>query len=240
LGAGDWLMATAAAEHVPEGRRAVFGDGQRANWHEVFDNNPKIAGTAGRDTVWIPDFPGHRPYIASFIKRERYLFREDFRAPYGKVYLSDEERDWAGKQVSGDYIIVEPYIKDDMPQLKIGQNKAWDKWDELLKLDYPWLQIGTKEPKTRQVRTNIRQALAMVAGAKLVVTTDGMLHHAAAALGVPAIVLWGGVVSPKILGYPTHINIWNGAKSCGTFAHVCQHCREAMQSITLDQVRKHL
>ena len=232
-------MATAAAERVPEGFRAVFGNGVTPFWHEVFENNPKIAGTAGRDTVWIPDFPGLRPYIASFVKRERYIFKEDFRAPYGKIYLTDEEREWASGH--GEYVLVEPYIKDDMPQLKIGQNKAWDKWDQLLRLDYPWLQIGTKPAKTRQVKTDtIRKALAMVAGAKLVVTTDGLLHHAAAALGVPAIVLWGGVVSPKILGYPTHINIWNGAKSCGTFAHVCQHCKDAMASITVDQVRKHL
>jgi ADP-heptose:LPS heptosyltransferase len=82
--------------------------------------------------------------------------------------------------------------------------------------------------------------LAMVAQAKLVVTTDGMLHHAAAAFGVPAIVLWGGVVSPKILGYPTHINIWNGAQPCGSYAEVCSHCREAMDSISVDQVKKHL
>lgn len=231
-------MASAAAERVPEGMRAVFGDGITAHWHEVFEGNPKIAGTAGRDTVWIPDFPGHRPYIASFIKRERYIFREDYRAPYGKLYISDEEHQWVKDHSLGDYILVEPYIKDDMPQLKIGQNKAWDKWDQLLKLDYPWLQIGQKEAKTRQVKTNVRQALAIVANAKLVVTTDGMLHHAAAALGVPAVVLWGGVVSPKILGYPTHTNIWNGAKPCGSFAHVCQHCKDAMSSITLEQVKK--
>jgi hypothetical protein len=238
LGLGDWVMATAAAEHVPEGRRAVFGDNQRAFWSEIFENNPKIAGTAGRDTVWVHDFPGHRPYIRG-VHEGRYIFNEDFRAPYGKLYFDPNELNWARSQVKGDYILVEPHIKDDMPQLKIGQNKAWDKWEELLKLDYPWLQIGTKKPLTRQVITkSVRSALAMVAGAKLVVTTDGMLHHAAAALGVPAVVLWGGVISPKILGYPTHVNIWNGAKSCGTFAHVCPHCKEAMESISVDQVKK--
>lgn len=150
--------------------------------------------------------------------------------------------EWARKQVSGDYIIVEPHIKEPAGGiLYLGTNKAWDKWDELLKLDMPWLQIGVKQAKVRQVQTRtFRMAMAMVANAKLVVTTDGALHHAAAALGVPAIVLWGGFISPKILGYPTHINIWNGAKPCGLFGEVCPHCREAMQSISVEQVKKHL
>ena len=233
-------MSSAAAELVPEGRRAVFGDTRRAFWTDMWDNNPKIAGTPGPETIWIFDYPGNRPYVAQ-IHDGHYTFREDFRAPYGRIYLSDEEQEWAAKQVRGDYILVEPYIKDSEISLKLGANKAWDKWDQLLKLDYPWLQVGIKQAKTRQVKTpSARQALAMVARAKLVVTTDGMLHHAAAALGVPAIVLWGGVVSPKILGYPTHINVWNGAKPCGSFKNVCPHCRAAMESISLDQVKKHL
>ena len=239
MGLGDWVLASAAAEKVPAGMRAVFGDGIRPYGSEVFENNPKIAGTAGRDTVWVPDFPGHRPYITR-IHEGKYTFREDFRAPYGRLYLDPNELNWARSQAS-DYILVEPHIKDDMPQLKIGANKAWNGWKELLKLDMPWLQIGTKEALTRQVVTkSVRSAMAMVANAKLVITTDGFLHHVAAAFGVPAIVLWGGVVSPKILGYPTHINIWNGAKPCGSFASVCPHCREAMDSISVDQVKKHL
>lgn len=233
-------MSSAAAESMPEGKRAIFGDGRICRWSEVWENNPKIAGTAGKDTIWIPDFPGSRPYIKK-IEQDHYVFNHGFRAPYGKVCLADSELEWARNQVKGDYVLVEPHIKDEVTTLMLGANKAWNGWDELLKMDLPWLQIGMKAPKTRQVRTGkIRQALAMIAHAKLVVTTDGMLHHAAAALGVPAVVLWGGVVSPKILGYPTHINIWNGAEPCGSYAKVCPHCREAMDSISVEQVRKHL
>jgi hypothetical protein len=242
MGMGDAVMSSALAEQMPAGRRAVFGDGKTPVWSAIWENNPKIAGTTGPDTNWVADYPGHRPYIKA-IEPKRYVFNESFRAPYGRIYLSQQERDWAARQVKGDYVLVEPYVKDHVPILKLGANKAWNGWDELLKMDLPWLQIGdgTKKAKTRFVHTGrVRNALAMVAGAKLVVTTDGMLHHAAAALGVPAVVLWGGVVSPKILGYPTHINIWNGAESCGSYAEVCPHCREAMDSISVEQVKKHL
>lgn len=240
MGMGDCIMSSALAEPMPAGRRAVFGDGKVPVWSTIWENNPKIAGTSGPDTSWIADYPGNRPYIKA-IEPKRYVFNEQFRAPYGRIYLTPQERDWAAHQMKGDYILVEPYVKDNVPILKLGANKAWNGWDELLKMDMPWLQIGDRKPKTRQVITgNVRKALAMVAQAKLVVTTDGMLHHAAAAFGVPAIVLWGGVVSPKILGYPTHINIWNGANPCGSYAEVCPHCREAMDSISVDQVKKYL
>jgi hypothetical protein len=240
MGIGDCIMSSAAAERMPEGKRAVFGNTLRAMWSEVWEFNPKIAGTAGKDTIWIPDYPGHRPYILG-AKDGKFIYNPEFRAPYGKLYLSDEEREWAKQQISGDYIVVEPNIKDSDSSLKLGVNKAWGKWSELLKMDLPWVQLGTKKPITRHVKTEkFRQAMAILAGAKLFVGTDGALHHAAAALNVPAVVLWGGVVSPKILGYPTHINIWNGAEMCGNATHYCQHCRDAMDSISVDQVKKHL
>lgn len=238
MGIGDWILATGDVKALPH--RAVFGNGIKPHWSEVFEGNPKIAKHPGKGVEWFPNYPGCRPYSVGADK-ERFFWNENYRAPYGELFLSEGERDWAKQRISGDYIVVEPDVKDDNPKLYLGRNKAWDKWPELLKSDFPWVQLGKREPQTRQVRTEtFRQAMAILAGAKLYVGTDGALHHAAAALGIPAIVLWGGLMSPKILGYPTHINIWNGAKPCGTYASLCPHCREAMESISVDQVRKHL
>lgn len=234
-------MASGHAEQV-EGK-IVFGNGERVHYEEqIFLGNPKVSPVANKDTRWMPNFPGCRPYIQGVDpERKRFIFNPHYRAAYGKVYLSDGEREWAAKQVKGDFILVEPYTKDPQGILHLGLNKRWDKWEQLLKLDYPWLQAGQKAPMTRQVPTkSFRRAMALIERAKLVITTDGAIHHAAAALGVPAIVLWGGVVSPKILGYPTHTNIWNGAEPCGTYAHECPHCKQAMRSIALDQVTRHL
>jgi hypothetical protein len=50
------------------------------------------------------------------------------------------------------------------------------------------------------------------------------------------VVLWGGLVSPTILGYEFHRNIWYGAEPCGS-RYVCAHCREAMESITVEEVK---
>ena len=68
------------------------------------------------------------------------------------------------------------------------------------------------------------------------VTTDGALMHAAAALGVPAVVLFGGFMSPLQMGHKLHTNLWNGAEPCGTHTGICAHCRGAMESIEVEQV----
>lgn len=238
MGVGDWILASGEVKSLPH--RVVFGNGIRAHWSDIFEGNPRVARHPGKDVQWYPNYPGHRTYALGADK-ERFYWNESYRAPYGEVFLTDAEKDWAQKRISGDYIVVEPNIKDDISHLFLGRNKAWSKWGELLKADYPWVQLGTKAPQTRHVRTDtFRQAMAVLAGARLYVGTDGALHHAAAALGVPAIVLWGGLIGPKILGYPTHTNIWNGAESCGIHSRLCPHCKEAMESITVDQVRKHL
>jgi hypothetical protein len=241
VGVGDWILASGEAEKCPEGKKVVFGNGTKAWHHEVFEGNPKITKHASQADYWIPNYPGSRPYIKKVIPYTQYFFDENYRAPYGKIYLTDQEREWAKKVCPSEFVIVEPNVKDEGNGgiLCLGRNKAWNKWDELLKMDVPWLQIGTRKPKVGQVKTEtFRKALAVLERAKLVVTTDGALHHAAAALGVPAVVLWGGFVSPKILGYPTHTNIWSGAEPCGWFKTDCEHCKKAMDSITVDQVRR--
>jgi ADP-heptose:LPS heptosyltransferase len=102
------------------------------------------------------------------------------------------------------------------------------------------LQIGLKDKRKLKgvpyLETTFRQALAVLQGASLLVTTDGALHHAAAALGVPAVVIWGGFTSPKNLGYDSHTNLWTGAHPCGIWKYECPHCRKALNAITPQQV----
>jgi hypothetical protein len=62
------------------------------------------------------------------------------------------------------------------------------------------------------------------------------LHHAAAALGVPAVVIFGGFISPAVTGYAAHANIFTGDDlGCGNI-NPCPHCRAAMERISVDQV----
>ena len=56
------------------------------------------------------------------------------------------------------------------------------------------------------------------------------LMHAAAALKVPAVVIYGGFISPKVTGYPLHRNLFTGGTPCGMRTN-CKHCRDAMAAI---------
>ena len=238
MGIGDWILATAdvAVAHKKHGVRCVLGDGKRSFWSEVFENNPKIAKKLEKDErfAWVNNIPMRRPYIKE-VRPDRFVYREEFRAVPGEIYLTEEEK-WD----KSDYILVEPHTKDKFT----GPNKrwAWERWVEVVKMPYRFMQTGPEDAKTlpgveRIVTKTFREALSVLSGARLLVTTDGALHHAAAALGVPAVVIWGGAASPVNLGYESHVNLWHGAVPCGTHSSICPHCRQALDAVTVQEVK---
>jgi ADP-heptose:LPS heptosyltransferase len=243
MGIGDWVMASEDAKYYNElhGVRVVFANEHKRisyNW-DVFKNNPRVTDSPlpGENVVRIENYAGHRPYIAD-VTEERFTWNHNFQASPGEFWLDDDE-----KRIGiSDAVIIEPYVKD---HHVFSQNKAWplEKWKALVKsLDVNWIQLGTPDrralPGVRKINTKrFREALPYLNKAKLVVTTDGGLHHSRAALGKDAVVLWGGLVPPTILGYVTHKNIWHGAEPCGNRS-LCDHCRKAMDSITVEEVKE--
>jgi ADP-heptose:LPS heptosyltransferase len=235
MGLGDWIMATADAKKVNEayGVRVQFGDGRNAYWNEVFERNPRIAKELEPNErfAWLANYPRNRPYI-NVITKDRLIFNPDFKASPGELFPSNP-------RAKGDYILIEPNVKR---KFKLGENKDWGfgNWQKLVKqLDAEWYQMGEgdKLDKSKHILTkSIDEAFNVLAGAKLLVTTDGALHHAAAAMGIPAIVLWGGLASPENLGYESHINLWHGDEPCGTHSKTCKHCKQAMAKISIDEV----
>jgi ADP-heptose:LPS heptosyltransferase len=63
---------------------------------------------------------------------------------------------------------------------------------------------------------------------------EGGMHHASAAVGVPAVVIFGGYISPKVTGYEGHINLFTGTGlGCGN----SQPCEcSCMAGITVGRV----
>jgi ADP-heptose:LPS heptosyltransferase len=228
-------MATADAKKVNEAYavRVQFGDGKKSYWNEVFDRNPRIAKTLepNEQFAWLPNYPGNRPYI-NVVTKDRIVFNPDFKASAGELFPSKPKP-------KGDYILIEPNVKR---TFNIGRNKDWGfgNWQKLVKkLDAEWYQMGEgdKLDKYKHIPTKtIDDAFNILAGAKLLVTTDGALHHAAAAMGITSIVLWGGLASPENLGYDSHINLWHGDEPCGTHSKKCNHCKQAMAKISIDEV----
>jgi len=237
MGLGDWLMASGDAKEANEKtkKKVKLGDGVRMSWDsQVFANNPRMASNSDTDVVWVKNYQGHRPYLKG-TKNGRLLFNDDYKPKVGEIYFSHEEQKDIDK-IDSDYIVVEPNVKRVYAHTV---NKAWHGWEELFKHDLPWLQLGdvsVDRYTNWKETTTFRDALKVLSKAKLFVGTDGGLHHAAAVLGIPSVVIWTGFTSPRHLGYDTHTNIHDGSEPCGTYDSVCQHCLLKSKAITLEQV----
>lgn len=222
MGIGDGIMATGDAKEVniATGRKVIFGNGQKRFYdNDAFKDNPRIAGEK-EDGVWIPNYPGSRPYIFGE-KNGRMIFNDEFTPKVGEFFGIGKSDRLAGK------ILVETRTKKEFVHTV---NKAWPYWDELLASGLPIVRV-------QQIETaRFRDVLPILKGCSLFVGTDGALHHAAAALGIPAVVIWTGYSSPRHLGYRSQVNIHDGSEPCGTFSKVCPHCLKKAKSIDPDYV----
>jgi hypothetical protein len=241
VGWGDEVMVSGMARVVqqrdPRKVRVMYDADTR--WHEAWENNPRIAR---------PDEKGNfqkvqarsgfrRPYIEAKT-RERWTWRR-WGPPAGELYFSEAERAF-GEQHAG-LVILEPNLKAGASPNK---DWGWERWqalaDGLARNGLPAAQLGPGGTRVlagvRHVVTpGMRVAAAVVAQARLAVLPEGGLHHVAAAVGTPALVIFGGFISPEVTGYATQESFFFDAPrmplGCG-WRIKCDHCAEAMASIT--------
>jgi ADP-heptose:LPS heptosyltransferase len=83
------------------------------------------------------------------------------------------------------------------------------------------------------VHADFREACGILAASQGLVATEGGLVHAAAALGVPTVALFGGCISVEALGYPEHVNLVDDSPEtpCGALKP-CDHCVRAWERIS--------
>lgn len=254
MGIGDDIMATA---HVRElaaetARRVFVGDGTTIYRSEAFLNNPKIATRNPCDgDVWLLNKTGNRPYIDYPNCQPGKIAFADYRARPGDLFFSGIEETDALKAMDAagvkrkEFIVVEPNIK----ALFSGPNKdwGWRKWESLMPLlsdlavvqfDYGKRILDGAIPIPTP---SFRLACATLTHAAAIVTTEGGLHHAAAAVFVPGVVIWGGYSPPSVLGYDLHENIFpdDPESPCGN-RKPCDHCRRVMDSIQPMEVARSL
>jgi hypothetical protein len=240
VGYGDCLLASGIARKAKlrhPGKKICIGDGSSVEWNEVFEGNEALSKELVPGALWVHSHKSFRPYV-DYEKStaERYVWKRDFKADPGELFLTAEE---IGKWSEySKFAYIEPNIKG-----WLGPNKDWgfDRWQEVVSSmpDIAWVQgPGAKLKGVTQVETtSFRDACALLSKADLFVGTDGGLHHAAAALGKPAVVVWGGYTHPRNLGYDAHINLHSGAEPCGNLK-ACGHCSAAMAFIKPEMVVK--
>lgn len=245
MGSGDDIIATGMARGAAaRGKRIAFGDGRRiifGPWSKaIFEGNPNIAwpGQEGSpDLEWIPYYKGNRQYNRQDPALNRWLWNYDFRVEPGEFFFKDSP-----PAIEPGFIFIEPNVargKKGPGNKDLGFEKYQAVVDALKDLhivqcDYPTARIlrGVEPIKT----TSFRDAVNLMRNASLYIGPEGGMHHAAAALGLPGIVIFGGWIPPAVMGYEGHINLTGGATEwCGSLSQ-CRHCADALNNITVEDI----
>ncbi len=251
IGFGDNVIATGLARGAAaRGKRVAFGDGKTILWdhnsEDIFKNNPNIAppGSEGESGLeWIPFYRGNRGYNRQSADGSRWIWNYQFRPNPGEIFFDEKELREATKHGSG-FVIIEPAVphwKSSYRNKDWGQLKYWKVAKKLKRAGYDVRQFqyghgGHNIEHCTQIKTRtFRQAVAILARAALFIGPEGGMHHAAAAVGIPAVVLFGGFIPPSVSGYETHTNLTGGAQACGSLKK-CDHCLKAMENITVGDV----
>lgn len=253
MGYGDDIMATGLARGLhARGKRAAFGDGRKIIWgpwsEEMFLHNPNIArpgSESARDLEWIDHYKGNRKY--NKLVNGRWEWNYAFKAVPGEFYFSDAEAQYAERfrNLIQGAIVIEPNVpwqKSVAPNKDWGEAKYLHLTELLLRRGLRVVQFIHKNSRRRLHAQHIelasfRYVLRCLSMAALYIGPEGGMHHAAAALGIKAVVIMGGFIPPEIVGYDRHINLTGGAVACGNI-NTCSHCRLAMERISVDEVHR--
>jgi ADP-heptose:LPS heptosyltransferase len=246
------LIATGLAKGAAaRGKKIAFGSVFKKqlvwdyNSELIFRDNPNIAFPGqerDKNVEWVQYFKGHRQYNRDS-GHGNWIWNMEWRCIPGEIYLSSIERDRAKKAGNG-FIVLEPNVES---WKKSSPNKDWGNRNyaavatrliedgyKIVQFEYP--RSGPIVRGATAIRTgSFRDALAIMQRSALYLGPEGGLHHGAAAVGVPAVVLFGGFIPPAVTGYDTHTNLVGSDRFCGQLSR-CQHCIDAMASISVDLV----
>ncbi len=242
MGIGDDIIATGMAVGAQErGELIAFGDGRQIKWgphsEMIFRHNPNVARPGqerSSGVKWVPYYKGHRLYNVAGLGR--WIWNRKFHVSPGEIYFDGDSL----PEMNRNLILIEP----NLPNKPCSPNKEWsaERWkavaEELSSRGWTVRQFdygGSSRVAAGIATRAFREAAGWLSSARLAILPEGGLHHAAAAVGLPAVVLFGGFVPPDVLGYGTHVNLTGGAEACGSFQR-CQHCVDAMAAITVEEV----
>jgi hypothetical protein len=247
MGLGDELMAAGEAQKLSKAfnncKVAILDKSKKkVRWHEMWRNNPHIAEPKKKFTKSIVNCHGRRGYIES-VKADRWIWQPYSPIP-ADIFLSDDEKKFADRIGQG-FVVIGPGLIDKVES--VNRDWGWGNFIALINM-FPtidWVQLGPKGtkvlPGARFIKTpSPRMAVAALTKADAFVSHEGGTHHMAAAVWLKGVVIYGGFTSEHVSGYPIHRHISVGpGLGCGSRTK-CDHCTEAMKSITVDRVASEL
>lgn len=251
MGFGDELVAAGQAQRLFEefGQRVLILDtNHRPRWHAIWEGNPVIVNPMdqldGQAYQRLVSAPNARPYIVyPFTQETGWTFNKAFhcRDYKARLYLTEEElsKGREARERYGPYVLIEPFTKH--------ENFRWpiERWStlvssckELTFVQHTHLESEFVDGASLESAT-FREACGLIASASAYVRSESGLCHAAAAIGIPQVTLFGGCMDAEVMGgYDKQICIVDedALTPCGRW-HRCEHCLKAMDRITVSQVR---
>ena len=216
-----------------------------------------------KEILLIDYHPENRPYI-DYEKstNKKYIWKKNFKAIPGELFFSNEENIKASQIIKNAlnywYSInktIKPkaiiFLETTSTKIKHKNfsikhiNKSWgyNNWLNLVnKLKHKYLFINSVHEYSSNINgifnadnMNFRLACAIMDQCNLYVGPEGGFSHVAGALKKKAVVYYGGWISPEIIGYDFHENLYfNDPNSpCGLYREICNHCENARKSITV-------
>jgi hypothetical protein len=241
VGFGDILMSIGEAKrlHQKTGGQKVLIAGRdgRPVKSDLLNGIPYlVTSQPGASRGPFQRLAGGRPYIVGKTN-ERWTWRK-YRPLPGEIVFTQSELEFAQRYRGR--VMIEPRTKP------IGHdNKAWlaPRWRELAQaLDaegIPTIQCApdgvVPVTDTSALTPSFRYACAVLSVSKAFIGTEGGLMHAAAAVGVPGVILWSHFIAPEVTGYSMHRNIRHAEGWCGMRTK-CPQCAESMARITTTEV----
>ena len=213
---------------------------------------------------------GNRPYIdyKKSLASKKYVWNKNFKPTPGELYFTKEENIKANevidraikfwkkiyKKKAEKIIFIETSsTKIDDYQYSIKhKNKDWGhyNWINLInEIKDKYLIIQSVHHKSKKIdgvysdeKINFRLACAVINKCNLYVGPEGGFGHVAAALKKNAVIYFGGWISPSIIGYDSHYNIYydNKESPCGEFKKLCSHCEIARKNIKVDTFKEYI
>lgn len=257
MGVGDEILAAGQAQRYfsEHGSPSVIvGNDGLPRWHDIWQNNPAIYVPTGGELGlprWydrhhqICNGPNCRPYIVyPFTEDTGWTFNKDFKARdhIARIYLTDADLQ-LGRAVLArtgkPFILVEPWSKHANLRWPLSH---WEEFCRRMSEVHRVVQhVSPGAPRLPYVEhvetTTFRQACSVLVASSLYVRGESGMCHAAAALDVPTVTIWGGCMDWDVLGgYPKQIGV-GISEPCGRW-RPCTHCKLAMYSIDVSVVER--
>jgi len=167
-----------------------------------------------------------------------------------EIYFSPHEEEAVNRlqeslKLTTDFVVIEPHSNSQW----FGDLREWsfERWERVVEWlrdhNYPVVQIGEGGRPVLEGaidvtgRASFREAVLLMKRARLFLGQEGGLMHAANAVNVPSVIVWGGLTLPEFAAYSKHTVLCTrvDCAPCGLRGH-CPYDKKCLTTVETSDV----